>query len=304
MLIALGILASAVAAFLSWTLRTVTSNTWNDVLFAPVTNGNWFIFGNTGTSTTSYQYSTDTVTWSTGTTPISGSWGVAAYSGSRIMLFERNFSRTTALTSTNGTTWTSVTLPTAITAQNAIWDGSQFVVTNSGSTTAGVYYSTTGTSGWTAVNIGGSGRDISFDGSRYIASRSANSNIAFTSTTGIGGTWSSVTLPSTQLWRQVVNGGGYFVTVNSSTGDIAYSTNGTTWTALTVASTDNTWVYAGNKFWYFTRPTDLTVKYRDNPTTAESSFTVSGGSASPTAVATGSETIVLATSGADLWVGR
>lgn len=284
----------------NWVKRAVgLTNSTNSVLYAPLANANWYVFGNAGSNLTTYLYSTDTSSWTTGTLPVAGNWGVAAYNGTRIVLFE-TVASTAILTTTNGTTWTSGTIASQTTG-GAIYDGTRFIATNTATNT--LQWSLNGTTGWTSQNVSAGSFGIAYDGSsRYIITRNGASPNAQTSTTGIAGTWSAVTLPASDTWRQVVYAGGYWVVVAVG-GNIAYSTNGTTWTASATSSNNNTWVYARGNWYSFTSGASASGRYRVTPDATSTSFNLGSASGSPNAVAFADDRMVVATSGTDLWVG-
>jgi hypothetical protein len=310
MALLLGILAALVAAggiISSWINRAAgLSRAITTVLYAPLTNASWYVFGiPTGSaSVNNYLYSTDTSSWTTGSLPVNSRWQPAAYNGTRIMLFDAA-SSTTALTTTNGTTWTSVTMAVSITSGQAFYDGTRFIVSNTGNNTTPLVYSSDGLTGWTAVDNGNANFAIGYDGtSRHIATQNNTSSTAYTTTTGItvAGNWSSITLPASDDWDQVLYGGGYWVIVAIG-GNIAYSTNGTTWTANATTGNVFTWVYANSKWYAFTSGANAAGRYRDTPAAASTSFTLGSASGSPNSVAFADNKMVLATSGTDLWVG-
>lgn len=306
MALLLGILAALVAAggiISNWINRAGgLSTTTNSVLYAPLTNASWYVFGNAGSNTTSYRYSTDTSSWTTGTLPTNGRWGASATNGTRIMLFQTGTASNTVLTSTNGTTWTSVTITGNPTVANAYYDGTRFIVSNTGGSS--ISWSLDGTTGWTTQAVGTSSYWIGYDGtSRHIITRSTSSTSALTSTTGITGTWSTVTLPSGELWYQIVYAGGYWVAVISG-GGIAYSTNGTTWTANALASGNVfTWLYANSKWYTFTSGAYTSIRYRDTPASTSTQLEIGTTQGSPNAAAFADGKIVGATAGVGLWVG-
>jgi hypothetical protein len=310
MALLLGILAALVVAnaiISSWVNRAAgLSRAITTVLYAPLTNASWYVFG-VGTSSASvnnYLYSTDTSSWTTGSLPVSSKWQPAAYNGTRIMLFDVN-SSTTALTTTNGTTWTSVTMAVSITAGQAFYDGTRFIVSNTGSNTTPLVYSTDGLTSWTAVDNGNSNFAIGYDGtSRHIATQKNTASTAYTTTTGItvAGNWSSITLPASDDWQQVLYGGGYWVIVAIG-GNIAYSTNGTTWTANATQSNVFTWVYANSKFYTFTSGASTSYRYRDTPAATATTVTMGTSAGSPNSAAFADGKIVVATDGTGLWVG-
>lgn len=318
MLIPLGVLAVAGAgsgAITNWSEKTVTDLTYKEALYAPLANATWYGFANSnaGGNTTSYIYSTDGDTWSTGTMPADKAWGVAATDGTRIIVFEFNASDTVIATTTNGTTWTTASIAT-ITAQDVIWDGSYFVVTNSGSTTNTIYYSADGITSWTAVDSGNAALRIGYDGSsRHILTQTGANSSARTTTTGVtsAGNWSNVTLPASDTWEQVLYGGGYWVIV-ATAGNIAYSTNGTTWTAASPTGSDRpNWTYGNGNFYWFRRNSansNFQIRYTPNPTVSSTLVEVAGAATdSPVASAFGDNKIIVVTgttsSSTELWLG-
>jgi hypothetical protein len=113
-----------------------------------------------------------------------------------------------------------------------IWTGSQFVSVYVGSTNIltspdGISWTTTNS---TPVNIS----TIAYNGTYYVSVQSGVvSTTALYSSTLANGSWTFATLPTNQNWTGVTYGNGVFVAYSSGSTAGAYSTNGTTWTALT-----------------------------------------------------------------------
>lgn len=235
-----GILAGLIGSFkagMSWAVGTVTNQVFNDAVYAPLTNGNYFAFGysSTGSATTAYQYSTNGTSWTGGTLPVSGFWRAAASSGSRIIVFRA--SAANGQYSDNGTTWTLTgSLPASASPTQLIWDGTRFIATAGSS--ASVYYSTNGAS-WASASTGvtGSAAGIGFDGtSRYIVTSTTNPTTNARTTTTFPTSWSSITMPSSGVWVSPVYGNGIWVVGRAGDSLYGTSTNGTTWTSRTLPS--------------------------------------------------------------------
>lgn len=230
-----GLIASLKTAAASWSAGAMpVSWIWKAATYAPLTNGSFFAFGattNTGTSTT-YYYSTDGDSWTSGSLPaaITPRWAIA--SSSRLVLAP---SGTTGYYTDNGTTWTSTTIFSASAiAQDGLWNGSRFIFVSNNTTTNGLVHSTDGAS-WTRYDMGNGAASIAFDGSStYVAVlNSATGRINTTDITS-SGAWSNITLPSASAWTSVrYNGSIYVAAVENST-SYATSTNGTTWTSRTL----------------------------------------------------------------------
>jgi hypothetical protein len=188
------------------------------------------------------------VTWSAQTLP--GSTNYVNGSNGAFQLMPSNSETTTAYYSGTGTSWPSNTLPYSMTCHLLGSNGSGTLVgaayTSGGgaastksivSTSTGVGWSAGGAlpyaENWVGV--------VWLSGTTYIAI-SANCNVAIT--TNSGSTWSAVnggTRPtnmptSMQGCSIATNGTGTIVVGSGSSGStgIAYSTNGTTWTAVTL----------------------------------------------------------------------
>ncbi len=147
------------------------------------------------------------------TLPSSASWVDVVYINGRFISIS---SAGASIYSTNGTTWTAGgNLPTVAT-------------------------------GWTALAAGTIGA------TDYVVAVSGGlgSNVAAYSTNG-GVTWTSSTLPSTSDWGSIAFGNGRFIAtqVSSGSSNIAYSTNGTTWTAGgTLGISGRSIAYGAGKF--------------------------------------------------------
>ncbi|GHU01713.1 hypothetical protein AGMMS49960_12460 [Betaproteobacteria bacterium] len=110
---------------------------------------------------------------------------------------------------------------------------------------------------WTRVNTNSTGststRSIAFGGGKFVEAKYNSDNIMSSSTNG-GVTWPSVTTPTFSSYLIEINdiayGDGKFV-VGGDSGELAYSSDCATWTALTISGFDsdiNGIAYGDNKF--------------------------------------------------------
>lgn len=265
MQILLGILDS-IRRGISFVAGTITSLTYFGAVYAPLANGSFFAFGQSsgGSSTSTYSYSTDGVTWSTGTLPASTSWYAAASNGSRVVAFRTN--ATTAYYSDNGTTWTITNAlhgSNLIGPRNAIWDGTQFVITEGVNGTGTVRYSTDGIT-WSGTNVGlgsANSRYVAFDGtSRYIALTTSTSTSSYGSTNTFPTGWNNYSLPITTSWGTPIYGGGLWLIPRPGTSNYYTSDTGTgSWTSRTLPSNisdstserDAKFLFDSGKFYYY-----------------------------------------------------
>lgn len=233
-----GVLAGLIASLKSgivWLLGTLpVSWFWKAATYAPLTNGSFFAFGattNTGTSST-YYYSADGDSWTSGSLPAATipRWAIA--SSSRVVL---GTSGTIGYYTDNGTTWTSTTIFSASAIpQDGLWDGTRFIFVTNNTTTNGLAHSTTGAS-WTRYDVGNGGQSIAFDGSStyVVVLNSATGRINTTDITS-SAAWSNITLPSASNWTSVRHNGSIWVAGIANSTSYATSTNGTTWTSRTL----------------------------------------------------------------------
>ena len=128
-----------------------------------------------GTATTTFAYTTDGVTWNTGTMP-SGRWQAVVYAAGKFMAFNTDSTVNCYAYSTNGVAWTLGTFPVAYAILNYVvshgWpnDAAIFAVYAGSSTT----YSTTDGINWTLVSGLGTYMDsvsVAKVGDRYFFAR-------------------------------------------------------------------------------------------------------------------------------------
>jgi len=185
-----------------------------------------------GTTTTKTAWSSDAITWNavaTGTVSLNQN---IVWDGTYFVVTGNSANE---FYSTDGTSWTLAT--GAVTQQNFIHSA-----TNGAGTTVAVAYTTGGnnlkytTNGtsWTQITIGSSQRlnSIAYGNSTFVVSLGATGNSVYTSSNGSSWTLQSGVLPATAGFALVY--GTKFVAVPYGTTTGGYSTNGTSWTSMTV----------------------------------------------------------------------
>lgn len=262
-LIPLGIIAAAKAAY-AWLFYSTptTSTTYYRIAYAPLTAGNFYT-NDAGSNNSTYYYSSNGTSWTSGTMPSSISNRIYVGSPSRIIAVLQNTTTNGCMYSTNGTTWTLSNLSTSAAIQQGLWDGTRFLLVSSTTTSGGLMHSTTGAT-WASIDVGNGGYDIKFDGtSRYVvmSATSTATHRTCTSDPTVTGNWSDITLPSSASWRTVAYGNGIWVALQDGTRSYATSTNGTTWTSRTLPTNrtnsqqnDSRMVFANGYFYYITDP--------------------------------------------------
>jgi hypothetical protein len=146
-----------------------------------------FVFG--ATTATAY-ITSDCVNWTAVTMPSAVTWSQVLHNGT--CYFAYVIGTSTGARSTDGISWTSVTLPAAIGTNSAVSGNTFLLPSSAASVTA---YTSTDGSTWTANSMPASaswfftGNDAGFvaiSGSAF-----------FKSTTGLTGSWTTLTLPGT-----------------------------------------------------------------------------------------------------------
>ena len=214
---------------------------WNGIL--------WVAIGN------SIAWSSDGITWNSGTTIFTIGGSCATWNGSIWLAGGAGATYYFAF-STDGKTWTGITQSVLNNVLDIAWNGSLWVAV--GQTTNTTAWSTNGTT-WTAgTNIftggaGNNGSGVAWNGSIWVAvGRGTTNTIAWSSDgkawTGLGKTIFS-TSGSKVAWN-----GSLWVAVGTGTYSIAWSTNGTTWTGVTttpwsggntISWSGSTWIAGG-----------------------------------------------------------
>lgn len=192
-------------------------------------------------------FSSDGISWTKVTLPVSGAWYSITYGNGLFVAVAA--SSTVAITSPDGVTWTQRTLPASVGWRSVTYGNGTFVAVAAGTSTAasstdGITWTSRTmpvSSGWCSVTYG-SGLFVA------VAGDTATNTVSATSPDGI--TWTSRTLPSSQFWKVVYFANNIFVALCQGTTTTLYSTNGTSWSIGSV-SIDRTWssiVYGNGVF--------------------------------------------------------
>jgi hypothetical protein len=263
----LGFWANAAARLFSWSLQAITYTSYYAATYLPLTNASWFALR--ADTTTSYEYSTNGLSWSTGTLPSSKAWRVAINNGSRVVVVALSSTTGGAAYTTDGTTWTAANFSHSASVQQGIWDGTRFLVVTDLTSTGGLSYSTDGST-WTGIDVGNGGYSIGFDGSGTYVVLSATSTATHricTSNPTVAGNWSDITLPTSAAWNTVVYGNGIWVAWRNGSASYATSPDGVTWTSRTDISresplqTTGKMYFANGKFYRLTADLDSSSGY-------------------------------------------
>lgn len=256
MTIPLGILAGSMSGSGTWTSPAITSRRYYGATYASGFTNKYFAIS----STASYEYSPDGITFSTGTLP--GAVGAISYTSSYIV----GHSGGSAYYSSNGTTWTSVTIGTGWgTPRSMIYDGTRLLMPSSAKGAIG--YSTTGSS-WSSITRA-VGNIICQGSTTYIITPaddgSSTTGSICTSNPTVVGNWSNLTFPAASTnWTSLVYGAGVWVLKGTPNSTTYYTSanDGSTWTSRTLptntsdsnSGTDNTYIkmgYARGYFYYY-----------------------------------------------------
>lgn len=176
-------------------------------------------------------HSTDGVTWTTVTLPISSAYRVAGSStASKWVVFDDYTGQYTF--SSDLVTWSTPTaFATSTAPKDIIWTGSQFLAT--GSTTGPVDCVITSSNGttWTKTNLTSNANltVLGYSGTLYIVFSSSKTTAYKTSTNGT--TWTNRTMPGSYIWSDVAWTGSKFIAVgyDSTAAVYATSTDGISW---------------------------------------------------------------------------
>ena len=309
----------------STTFRSLSSNggqTWTSGTIA--SGAKAIAYGGTrfvvveGNFSNSVAYSTTGSSWTVATLPANddsseSNWVDIAYGNNRFVAIADNAAM--AAYSFDGITWIKSTLP-AIAEWNALNYGQGvFYATAIGDIAATsydgknwtlrdntyAYIDITNTAedtnaGYVARTLPNSGywTDVIWTGSKFVAVGHDNSSAPYGASSANGETWSAVTLPTvsgTYTYSAIAyNGTNRYVAVIQDSRNIAYSTDGVSWTSFSNAFTSPlaTWtdVVYGDK-WVCISGSSARVQYASDPTAAWSNATIAGGSTENSAIAYG-----------------
>jgi len=184
----------------------------------------------TPTTGTSFKYSNDGSTWSSGSFPTAGNWNVLASGANKFIAIKSG--STSAMSSDNGVAWTNRTIGTVARNWNsAVYGTDRFVAVSSTANVAA--YSTNGTT-WTETSMSAGDSsfnawvDVCYGKNKFVAVANTGNALSY-STDGI--TWTAETIDSIvdgKDWVSIAYGNNRFVAM-SSQGDIAYSFDLATW---------------------------------------------------------------------------
>jgi len=242
----------------TWTVVTLPANTDS-------TESNWYdiAFGNNrfvaiADNATMVAYSFNGATWYSSTMPSNQDWRKLVYgSGVFLALADgevaasshdgKNWtSRSTTIASISvtdtakddSTAWAAGTLSSTANWNAVGYGGGKYVAVSS--LAIGTAYSTNGGTTWTAGIIP-TGSDeaggIAYGGGVWVVPYYGANDVA-TSSDGITFAFQSNVLTATRNWKAIAYGNGTFVIIGDSSNVSQYSTNGTTWAAGTLPSTD------------------------------------------------------------------
>jgi hypothetical protein len=192
---------------------------------------------------------TNGTTWNQGTLPSSTSWNQIAYGNNKFVAIA-TYQNISAI-STNGITWTQGNINNyTLSAQSFLSGNNVFVILTS---PTGLNARSTDGLTWNAITVpeGSQGQNYeaaAYGNGKFLAFPRYSSSVHSSTD---GSTWSSGALPIDRTWKSAVYGDGKFVLLQNSyeTPGGLYSTDGITWTAMTVPA--GNWLsvaYGNGKF--------------------------------------------------------
>ena len=214
-----------------------SSPQWTRVVYG---NGVWLTVAEGSSSAAT---SSDGVTWTARTLPVSSLWSGLAFGNGLFALFSLSAS-SNCYTSPDGVNWTIRSLPVT---QSWLWTtfaNGQFLATafsgqNAVTSPDGI--------NWTSRVLptpGASYKGSAYGNGVWVVLRAGPSNSVAVSTDNCVN-WTTSTMPVSSDWISVDYGNGIFVAVSSTSGTTAaISTNGTTWTAAVLPTSSATKVIA------------------------------------------------------------
>jgi prepilin-type N-terminal cleavage/methylation domain-containing protein len=228
---------------ITWTTRTVISNSWQDVKFD---NNQFVAVANpaytNATLGTWVATSPNGIDWTTRNLAYDLPWqSVAAGNGKVVALANRGADNTVKISSDNGDTWTQLTGVPVGTWKKLVYGNGMFVAYGS-TATNNVMYSSNGTN-WTAITLGsGSGRDIAYLNNKFMA---YGDDKVWFSTDGINWTGGNAISGGSNT-NSFAYGKGMYVNVYSNSS--ATSSDGINWTRYNQTNSFSNVVFARNKF--------------------------------------------------------
>lgn len=207
----------------TWTQGTAPNLTYLTGAYAPLSGASFFGFGtdSAGQPTNSYAYSSNGISWTTGTVSATNPVGTSMVAGYMPLATPLLYVIADGglFTTTNGTSWTFENAIAPVNAYRSIWDGTRTIASVGNQ---GIGHSVNGTT-WSFVDFGSAlGLAVNDTATIYLATSSSTlvqpniSRCAGDPT--VLGNWAQVAMPSSQRWTDIVYGNGVFLaTVSGST---------------------------------------------------------------------------------------
>jgi hypothetical protein len=218
---------------ITWVGRTLpTSATWSGLAYA---NGLFVAVSRNGNGAAT---STDAITWTARTTFASTYYESVTFGNNRFVATPSVNTSNAAASSTDGITWTASTLPASIVWGGCAFGAGIFVILASDTGTSAAT-STDGITWTTRTKPAIPAFSLVYGASGFVAT-GASSSQNLLSTDGI--TWSTNSMPAySNEWGPLAYSGGIYVAYSAytSTNHVAISTNGATWTGITVPGFPN-----------------------------------------------------------------
>jgi len=251
---------------INWTSASLgTSASWSDVTY-----GNQkFVAVSRTSGSAYYSVSTTGTSWSTSTQSVDAV--AVTYGYNRFVMIGGGFSRASAY-STDGSTWTvgATSLPANNDSTTSNWidvaygNGRYVAISDSSGNAAYSFDGATWTAStlpgiyeWSSINYGGGVFYVtsygdyaatSEDGVTWTLRDGSHASLAISTTAKDTnpGSYTARTLPASAYWQDVIWTGSKFVAVghdNVATPYAASSTDGETWTSVTLATPSSSWEY-------------------------------------------------------------
>lgn len=185
------------------------------------------------TSTDSYLYSLDGISWEIKQLPISGQWYALVYSNG-IFIMENRSDKNKWLKSSDGLSWNQISVPIESAVFNVVYakNGTAYFVSFTTSDTR--VYATENGVAWRMIDLPlGQGSWMStaeLNGRRIVIASNSNAIATYLYTDDGGETWSIGTLPKLGNYRSVVTFQDKFVLISSDGNSMLLSEDGITWT--------------------------------------------------------------------------
>lgn len=213
--------------------------------YAPVYgDGKYLVFG---FNSNKAAYSTDGCTWTEVTLPMSAYWTSSAYGNGVFVAVSRNYGD--PIYSTDGITWQKASYSSNQGWESVIYANGKFVAVAEYSMKGYIAYSEDGIT-WTKCTLSFNPEfyDIAYGNGKFVV-LADNDNYVY-SENGID--WTKSTNKLGWAYSKIAYGNGKFVAIqrNRKT-EAAYSTDGLTWTTITVPLSPYTWssiVYGNGRF--------------------------------------------------------